>query len=553
MADSEEFQLQGLLWLPKTELAVLRHQRTAVGRWPLAQLLAELPRIQYGEFDRANWPSQSFLKDAEPHAIRLACSELARQALLWARQCPRPEAEARLKATDRDLALLVSNALALRLELDPPPPGVAGVELSTLLYPFFAPQAEYMRNFGFRGSQARWMFIESLRVFGNRSADNHDRAVRLRQAFEAELSMSLDQFCWCVEFLFARSISATPFVVSDALYLSKEIVNSLGSLLVGVPPHGLVETPALAVAFSQLAQDACAHRASYQSETLPDRLLRRMNPLGQRPIVRPYSEKASIGVAPVPHLLFEYLYEPLTTRLFRAAQGCGLNSVFHLLFEEYVGLLLQRHAPVGSRWFHESELLATRVPAVTVVKGADRVVDWCCEFRDHFVMVDAKRAWLDPEARHRLDEGDWTSFRKTLRDVVDQAAKFWQSVVDGRLPQVKTAKSKQPLLLVALSSDARMVPGIESIVSDLVVDVGQKCPVLKVAVVWLDQLHALLATWHEREHDWLPVMLESVGVGFAGALNSELLEGVRGPLWDDALERTRLLARLNRPGRAPLD
>lgn len=241
------------------------------------------------------------------------------------------------------------------------------------------------------------------------------RADALSQLIERELGMSVAHLVGCVQMLFARSASENPTLDAGRLYLSPEVVEHFAPWLVAFAEVRPLCSSRLARAFRLLAASKTEMHAAMVAEAGVDSeiaLLQCPTPLQRHPILLPFSNTRALGVAPVPHLLFEWLYEPLIDLLHSACRASNLVFDFNQVFEEYIGILLTRHSPASLRWLHEHEVKPT----------TGTVVDWCAELPSHVVLVDAKRAWLDPGSRHRLDAGEWDQFHRTLLHGVRQGA-----------------------------------------------------------------------------------------------------------------------------------
>lgn len=477
------------------------------------------------------WPRTSSFASSSAH-VSYACAELTRQALLWSPSLALEGVKGVAFASDRrkvqSLGLLISNALAMRLEFDSAEVRLDGtVDIESVLFPHLGSQAQHMRSFAFRGAQAIWMFQHAVDARLRRSLGKAANEVkRLQRALEEELQMSVPEFVGCIWLLYARSNSETPAIDVGRLYLTPEILDEVAPWLAATRQDATLRTPLLAKVIAQLARTqaefVAAMRQSRQPETDgDDDLLVGPSPLSTHPIVLPFSNTRALGVAPVPRLLLDYLYEPLIDRLYQVAVGLNLTRAFNELLEDYVGLVLNRYSPVTIRWLSESEVMPPQ----------GNVVDWVAEFRSHLLLFEVKRAWLSPAAYHRLNQSDWASFEATLERAVRQGSGFLRQVRAGAVPALRAGRDKKPVLVVVLGSDIRITPGTRRVRAQMSELAHRLAPGLGVVFLGLDQLHALLNGWQKRDVDWLAVSLDRCSKADGAGIDAFLDQTASGPMW----------------------
>lgn len=494
--------------------------RNELGKYALHDLVSILPSVQYQRPGAKFWPQGSSFTD-HGGLVRFACTEFVRHAVLWSAPFPRPGPNS-VAPPRRSLNLgRLKASLDLRVELEEVDEQVIKTDgLEAGIYPLLSPQAGFSRSHAYRVGQAVWMFEHAVQSRARRTP-NTFKADAIRATITETLGMTLLQFVTCVQLLLSRSVSSNPTIDSGHLYLTPETIDSFGAVLVGSQPNRASADPLLAKVFDFLAASPSMHAKALAQGNDAD-VLRRNTLLHQKPILLPFLNNSALGIAPVPSLLAEYLYEPLTDALFAACRARGLTTDFHLLFEEYVGLALQRHSPPMTKWLHENEVL----------QKDTKVVDWCAQFGDRLVLVEAKRGWFAPSDRHELKSEKWETFARNAFKAVEQAADFVDAVNAGRVPALKP--TKKAVVLVVVNGDAKVNP-LPRLRDELRARAHHLCPGLHVVLIHLDQFHSLLATWLSRDAAWLAdVLLGTKNTGGA-VLDDDLVYDNPGPLWREFL------------------
>ena len=249
------------------------------------------------------------------------------------------------------------------------------------------------------------------------------------------------------------------------------------------------------------------------------------NPLARYPLVRCFPDKPDHCIAPVPHLIHEWLYEPLMDLLARelgTKTQLGQN-VGAALFEEYVGALADLCSPNGPGWLHES--------ALQPLHDGRKVVDWARPLGQYVVLLDAKRAYVEPSARGRWAPGDWASIRKAIIKGVRQACSFWTAARTGEVPALRgTAAS--PIAVIVTQGDSTFYNSTETWRAEVDAALAGLPDVVPWTVMSLDIYENVMTTWIRHEDAWLPAMLMRSAREGSHKAFAELPIRAEGPLWD---------------------
>lgn len=250
------------------------------------------------------------------------------------------------------------------------------------------------------------------------------------------------------------------------------------------------------------------------------------NPLARYPLVRCYPDKSDYCIAPVPHLIQEWLYEPLMDLLAReVGTGTGLGqNVGAALFEEYIGLLADRCSPMGAGWIHESGLQPTR--------QGRKVVDWARPLGGHIVLLDAKRSYVEPSARGRWDPGDWTSIKNAITKGVKQACSFWSAVKAGEVPALRGMAPATPVALIVTQGDSTFYNSTETWRAEVDAAVAVLPDVVPWTVASLDVYEKVMSTWRSEDENWLPTILMKTAQERSHKAFADLPLRAEGPLWE---------------------
>jgi hypothetical protein len=500
------------------------------GRVSLHAMAWALNRLNLSWDDGDEWPARVGLPasglgmmPAMNPAYRWATAEAMRQGILWAKVCPMEGTDHPLVSLDQ-IARLVHRAAIAHLELVPADIArvEAGGSISDFVFPGFAPQFLLSRSSALRTGQAIWMFDEAPARRAARIPAFPSGA--LRDCFTRALGMPVRDFVRILMLLYGASNSAKPMLMGDmyrdqaagaGLRLWTEENGVRRSRLPNVLEI-LAATPAKMqkwmTSAARLADGAAIHELLYAP-----------NPLLRFPLVHPFLGDADRCFAPVPSLLLEWLYEPLIGYLHDSLPRDLQCPHYGHLFEEYVGMLLDRHAPGGARWLSEVELGPV---------GGGKVVDWARAFSDTVVLVDAKRCFIDPAKRYRFDADDWKSLEKGLTAGVEQGAAFWKSVRRGDVPALAIAKQCKALLVLVSEGDTSLVGNQEEIEASLKTLAETRCPGMTVLLLSLDQLQHLMINWLVADLEWLPATLWEIAARGRKHVEEAAPHRAEGPLFD---------------------
>gem|GEM_PF-5943211 len=211
--------------------------------------------------------------------------------------------------------------------------------------------------------------------------------------------------------------------------------------------------------------------------------------------------------------------------LYEALEGDeDLERDFALAFEEYVGMILEAHSSGGAPWLHEDELRPS---------SKSSVIDWARPFPESVVLVDAKRCFIKPMRRYRMNATDWRGLENGLRRGVEQAATFWACVRKGEVPRLAGYADRPPIFLLVSQSDTSIIGMQERIERELAALAEQRCPGMKVVLLSLDQLQHIATNWQDRGDLWLERFLRRIAVEGRGIIAAEAPHQARGPLWDE--------------------
>ncbi|MBX3159181.1 MAG: hypothetical protein KF773_24645 [Deltaproteobacteria bacterium] len=249
------------------------------------------------------------------------------------------------------------------------------------------------------------------------------------------------------------------------------------------------------------------------------------NPLSRYPLVRCFPDKSDHCIAPIPHLIQEWLYEPLMDLLARelgTTTQLGQN-VGAALFEEYIGALADLCSPNGPGWVHESAMQ----PALQ----GRKVVDWARELNGHLVLLDAKRGYVEPSARGRWDPGDWTSIKKAIVKGVTQACSFWTAIKAGEVPAL-LGTTASPIAVVVTQGDSTFYNSTETWRTEVDNAIAGLPDVVPWTVMSLDVYENVMTTWRGRDDAWLPALLMRTTQERSHKAFAELPLLAEGPLWE---------------------
>lgn len=253
------------------------------------------------------------------------------------------------------------------------------------------------------------------------------------------------------------------------------------------------------------------------------------NPLLKHPLLRPFSDRPDCLIAPVPHLVEEWLYEPLQDKLFMRCDSTFTVQHLAFIFEEYVGLLADKCSPDNESWIPES----------TLKEGYQGpVVDWAKDIGNLVVLIDAKRVFQDNLRRYHSHASDWERVETTWLEGVEQATKFWQNVKNGRVAALSDSRGKPAIALIvthndsdyrALHQDSRQK--IESLIS---VETSSRIPWL---ILSIDRYEQIFTQWQSHgENHWFADILLKAAFEDTRQVLDEIPHTPSGPLWSELEE-----------------
>lgn len=228
------------------------------------------------------------------------------------------------------------------------------------------------------------------------------------------------------------------------------------------------------------------------------------NPLLTHPLIRPFPDRADYALAPVPHLVSEWLYEPLIQQLFLRCAHPFTQKHLSDIFEEYVGLVAELCAPDKQPWMHESQLQ---------MGYTSSVVDWVKECGDFVILIDAKRTFMENLDKYQSLPEDWNARVQYWIKGVQQAARFWENVQQGQVPSLVTTQRKKAIAVIVthMDSDYRALHGdTKTTINAAWSHSGAPSPIPWV-VLSIDRYEHLMSHWSQSESvTWLADMLWEV-------------------------------------------
>ena len=507
--------------------------RLAFERFPLDGVLFALNRAcrdwQGGTFPRQG----GLLKDLAPRnpAFMWFAAEAARHAIAWS---PQRSSESRIsirspEPTQAELIDLLSMSVYAQtdLRLARVPEQLSRLRTDPLLdivSRLWYAQCLVEKRSPFRVGQALLTYKHAPR----RRADRDPRFPlrTYEETLRQVLGCDLDSFLLALMQIAGISHGENP-CVNMARTLPPEGSCDENLLTHAITQH--LRRPSSAAVIAALSATPQTLLACMQGDLLhadPYAILDAPNPLLRFPLVSPFRDRVDRVIAPVPHLLLEWLYEPLFGLLYDARRAAFSKIHLSQLFEEYVGLLSDRCAPDQLPWIHESRLKSA-------YRG--RVVDWARQFTDAVVLIDAKRCFLSNQRRYRSAPGDWDQTHETWSKGATQCAAFWDCATRGMVPAL-SASADKPCIAVVVAQWESELRGLnwhtrETISEHLTTQgapSGFQCLVLS-----LDRFEQLMSTWSGTgEADWLPRKLLEVAAGKPVEILNALEARATGPLWN---------------------
>jgi hypothetical protein len=395
-------------------------------------------------------------------------------------------------------------------------------------------QYTLQRRSPFRVAQALLLYDAAPRRRAKRDATF--QLSKYQQALESMLGGSLHHFLFVLLQTHARSKQERPEL--SFATLAPVTDRRFDSMVGGATSEGVYKYSLAGVLRNLAATPATIQEYSDRASPSRDPMerlgarLKAPNPLWRYPLVRCHREYDDHCIAPVPHLVLEWLYEPMANLL--AEQTCvgAGRSVVATIFEEYVGLIADQSSPDEVAWHQEQGLLPRNASGARVQKAP--VVDWAREFSEYVVLIDAKRCYVSPESRLRWRETDWSSAKKAIARGVAQGAGFWREVQSGSVAPLRGATAKQPLLLLVMLGDVEFYVNTEEWRRDIADQLGVADRTIPWICVSLDMYERLMSAWHGRPVNWLPAQIREAATGAS-------LRPFFGLSWDDDCPLARVL------------
>lgn len=253
-------------------------------------------------------------------------------------------------------------------------------------------------------------------------------------------------------------------------------------------------------------------------------LLEAPNPLLRFPLVRVFRDAPDHCIAPVPHLVSDWLYESLPAYLYDNPRAVQTQNTLAALLEEYVGKVLEMHSPEGKVWLHERDLKPT--------SNGRKCVDWACVFDDTVLLVEVKKAFIEPAKRYRSLRADWEKsiFKKNWAKAVDQGTDFWDGVRHNEVVPLASSSHKRVILLVVTLTDADLRSGHADIHSTIEPHLEKRDDVVPYVIVSLDRLEHILSAWENHDVEWLPKVLRDATERGSNVVFREVQRSYNGSL-----------------------
>lgn len=365
------------------------------------------------------------------------------------------------------------------------------------------PQHLLQRQSQFRAAQAMLMYGEAASRRARRDpwfsiSDHHS-------LIESALGCSIESFVLALQQVLGKSQGSHPLLTANSLIPTQKREYD-STELYAHHESGLI-TPAAGAVLDRLSGTPAAMVRWMDSELgrlgVPPvdarPLLEAPSPLHRFPLVSVFRDKPDHCIAPVPHLIDEWLYEPLAAYLYGVSDSAGKQRL-NLALEEYIGMLLEIGSPDSQPWLHED-----RIKPI----GGGKVIDWVREFDDTVVLVDAKRAFIGLGERYRSLASDWkTTFEKNWGKAIGQATAFWNAVQQQKVPLLRHCSHKRPLLLVATLSDTDWRAGHLTVHASLSPYLPLGGTHVPFAILSIDRLERIISTWETKTPEWLPQFLD---------------------------------------------
>jgi hypothetical protein len=478
------------------------------------------------------------LEDAKPGnpIFYWLAAETARHAMWY---CVRPSMESRIELPWANqfrgwetLEQLIDLSVDIQLNVPAEPIEKWEKTLETELWgamgQFFLPQYILQRRSPYRTGQALLMYREA--PLRRHRRDSSFPLSEFRAALRRVLGTEFERFLFVLLQAEGRATREHPALSPTTLAPVKD---RRFDRLVGEVDDGGLYTSAYGGLFQALSASPQT-MMQWSRERLTalapgvDELRARFdgpNPLTRYPLVRCYPDKWDHCIAPVPHLMSEWLYEPLMDLL---AQELGMGTkvgptVGAALFEEYIGLLADTCSPVGAGWIHESALQTSR--------ESHKVVDWARTLNGHVVLLDAKRAYVEPSARGRWEPKDWAWTKSMVVKGVRQACLFWTAVKAGKVQPLR-GTSATPVAVIVMQGDSTFYNATETWRAEVDAAISDLPDVVPWTVMSIDVYENVMTTWSRHDEGWLPNILMRAAREQSHKAFFELPLRAEGPLWE---------------------
>lgn len=473
-------------------------------------------------------------------AVLWAAAEAARLAIWWCYACGSPEEERTARpCTGKDLDELIygsanvlsSDRLLGTKAAEAKISGASGTTLHDLIQRFFEPQYLIGRQSRYRTGQVTLMYHRAAHARAGR--DPQFRLDLYQQALQTHLGCDVRGFALAADQIHGHSLSDNPRIGAEAVipddkpqYHRTRLYEHLDSGL-RVPAAGML-MKLLSATPTEMQTWMRKQVVGDSPERFdPDRIvLEAPNPLLRYPLARPFRNRDDVQIAPIPHLVSEWLYEPLATYLHDCDDVEGKRQRLPAVFEEYIGMLAQMCSRRERLWIHENEI---KPPG-----SGQKVVDWVSAFSEDVVLVDAKTAFIGLGQRYEgTEEGGrgWDSvFRQNWAKAVKQGTLWWDAVLRGDVARLQEHRHKSPILIIVTLTDNDRRAGMADVFQYVNRYIDGNLRPIPYTIMSLDRFERLMTTWEQRDDEWLPQILRKATRDGGNAIRNELGDGAGSTL-----------------------
>ena len=264
-------------------------------------------------------------------------------------------------------------------------------------------------------------------------------------------------------------------------------------------------------------------------------IIKAPNPLLSYPLIQPFPDRSDYAIAPVPHLITEWLYEPLIDKFFAKRNQVFTNRHISQIFEEYVGLIADLCSPDHQAWIPENVLEDGYSSKVV----GSKVVDWAKDLGNTVVLIDAKRTFMSNEDKYKSLPERWKECDDYWHTGAHQAEVFWKNGKSGKVPRLSDSKHKPAIAVLVTHMDSDYRALHHDTIKELTSSYSIPCIVLSV-----DRYEQIMMQWSRtKDPEWLSVFLEKAvnAEDFKNLFDDEIPLTQDGVLWD---ERDKLIENL---------